>query len=627
MNHNALKKIFIKSLLTFLVFGGALNIVARNIPTHPRAITYKDCDYYFAVQNGYTSIYEINQDLINNQTKSTYKTWGTVTRTFESTNNLLNLYVQSTDKYGATSGIYIYQSTKTDISVGNVLTITGKAEKYNNLPEFINPTIEIDQVTNEFPVEAYVTQADFWRNGTSSISQEFLFAQTMGSRQLRINGGIISYVSSGNATLTIEDVVVPLYYANGSTTSAIDSKILKLNNKIVDVIGHLHCYISGYTVKMQLLLRDVSEIISDEVVGEKVILNSASGYMVGTYSTGNYGKYTLSSVQYEHYRALRSSGNLMSLLPFQSDISLIGAPGAFYNISSLGEIVSMTITYSTDLSAGLSPIVSLGDSPLGMTNYELAPSTSLTSLTLNALSDSYFRIETTELILTITSIELTISDANINPSFSYLPTQNKRINPVVYEGSLFEGATVSVPMDGYYSGSTFYVTEEKILTYYSYSYINQNPALASVASYTDIKDIAAYFVAFKTWPANYVLKNNYYAAQNLFDNDARCVSTYSRTDGYATAVPYQVGNSGTPLYHELDVAILNTYSSNNRGVGRVVVWEYGFNASGYDSSPVAVYTDDHYATFQEYLNDGTYGTRFNAEMKLTPYVWGPSLTI
>ena len=74
-----------------------------------------------------------------------------------------------------------------------------------------------------------------------------------------------------------------------------------------------------------------------------------------------------------------------------------------------------------------------------------------------------------------------------------------------------------------------------------------------------------------------------------------------------------------------------SYSSNSRGVGRVVGWQYGFDdakgATNYDDAPVCVYTDDHYATFLEYLNAGSFGVRFNAEMLRTPYVWGVSQTL
>ena len=45
-----------------------------------RATTTKDCDFYFASENGYTSIFEVNQDLYTDNVKPTYKTWGTVSK-------------------------------------------------------------------------------------------------------------------------------------------------------------------------------------------------------------------------------------------------------------------------------------------------------------------------------------------------------------------------------------------------------------------------------------------------------------------------------------------------------------------------------------------------------------------
>lgn len=41
----------------------------------------------------------------------------------------------------------------------------------------------------------------------------------------------------------------------------------------------------------------------------------------------------------------------------------------------------------------------------------------------------------------------------------------------------------------------------------------------------------------------------------------------------------------------------------------------------YDGAPVSVYTDDHYATFQEYLNNGRFLGRFDAERNLTFTKW------
>ena len=42
---------------------------------------------------------------------------------------------------------------------------------------------------------------------------------------------------------------------------------------------------------------------------------------------------------------------------------------------------------------------------------------------------------------------------------------------------------------------------------------------------------------------------------------------------------------------------------------------------------VIVYTDDHYATFQEYNNYGSFGTRFNAERSVTSYKWSKPTTL
>lgn len=63
-------------------------------------------------------------------------------------------------------------------------------------------------------------------------------------------------------------------------------------------------------------------------------------------------------------------------------------------------------------------------------------------------------------------------------------------------------------------------------------------------------------------------------------------------------VPYNYGSNF--IYYECDIDLDGTYNKSNRGVCKVVVWFNGFSADGYDESPVAVYTDDHYATFQEY---------------------------
>lgn len=627
MDKKQIKKLLVVAALNLFVMGGFLVSHAKVDDLNPRANNPFDCADYFAESNDYASIYEINQNLNAGNAMGTYKTWGTVTSTFTNSSGNFNFYIQSTDQYHRTSGIHIYQSGRNDIQIGNVVTISGSPVLYNNLPEFINPTIVVDQMSNPYPVEPYLTTSSFWRNGNNANSTEFKNAETMGSRQLQINQGRINYVSTGNATITLDDVTIPLYFNSVTNTSVITSKVSNLNGQIVNVTGHLHCFISGTTAKMQLLIRDPNEITGTEVISANLTLSSTNGVSIGSYSTGNYGHDLVDGYDYEFYRAIQSSGNLMTLLPNLGSTSDGSAPGAFYNISSLDQISSLKITYYTSLSSGANPTISFGTTPLNHVTSSLPLSTTTTSQTFASLSAAYFKVQTSEARLTIVKIELTTSQTGTTPSFTYNGTTNIRINPVTYQNTLYEGAQIAVPSQGYYDGTYFIKTAEKIYTYYSYQYIVQNPALADIASYTEPSEIAAYYTAFKTWPANYVVRTNYSSAYNLFGEDARCVSTYDRTDGYATAIPYQVDGSSKPLYHELDVAMDASYSSNNRGVGRVVCWQYGFAWSGYDSNPVAVYTDDHYATFQEYLNTGEYGTRFNAEMGLTPYRWGEGTTV
>lgn len=613
------------ALNLFLI--GGLIIINQHQPIFDlRADDPLDCDDYFSQINAYTSIYEINEDLYSGSVSGVYKTWGTVTSVFTNSSGDFNFYIQSTDAAHQISGIHIYQSSLKTIAVGNVVTITGKPELYNNLPEFINPTIVVDRTTNPSPVIPFVTDASFWRNTTNSNSEEFLSAQAMGSRQVKVENATLNYVSSGNATLNLDGVNIPLYYASIEKTAAINSKVSTLSGQVVTVTGHLHSYIRNGVAKVQLLIREASEIKGTITVTDTLVLNDNNNSSVGSYSTGNYGEQFISSYEYAYYRAVNASGNLISLLPYVGTLSDGSAPGAFYNISSLDEITSIKINYYTNLSSGAAPTLSFGLTPLTMTTNTLPLSVTSTSQTFANINAAYFRVETFSAKLTIVSIEINTTQTQDSPSFTYLETGDKRINPVVYSGPLTEGATVTVPMDGYFNGSYFHVTESKIFTYYSFDYVEDNPTLAPYASYTDPSEIAAYYVAFKTWPANYVVKSNYNDARDVFGEEARCVSTYSRTDGYATAVPYQTGNNGVPLYHELDVDLDGTYSANSRGVGRVVVWEYGFDALNYDQSPVAVYTDDHYATFQEYLNTGSYGTRFNAEMTYSSYIWGNTST-
>lgn len=593
-----------------------------------------DCDFYFDQENGYTSLFEINNALYNGVTLETYKTWGTVTIVSRDSSNNFNFYIQSTDRNGDVGSMYVYQSNRSDIVTGNVLTITGVAELYNNLPEFIDPVIAVDLAVNDSPVTTLVTGASFWQNSTYPSSDEFLAAQLMGPRQVRINNVIISHVSSGNATILIEGTtLISVFYGNLSNTAAIASRISAISDSYIDIIGYVNAYRSNGTSRLQLLLRDTRDLIGGAEVENTLQMNSNTYYNVGSYSTGNYGQGSVDGIGFEHYRVTKPSGQFLALLPYNSGVNDTSVAGAFYNVDPIYDIDKIEITYYTELVSGESPTLNYGVSRAAMITYDLPLSSTSHKETLTMDEINYFSIETTESRLYITSISVFYSDTPSGTEFTYGPANGDhfRINPVVYEGTPTNGSTVEVPTLVVKKGNTYEVLATKVYTYYTFDYISTNPGLASQAAYTEPEDLAAYYTAFKTWPANYVVKSSYYSARSLFDDDARCVSTYSRTDGYALSVPYKNGEQNKPLYHELDVALDSSYSSNSRGVGRVVVWEYGFDSSrgavGYDNAPTAVYTDDHYATFQEYLNTGIYGDRFNSEMNRTIYVWGGAETI
>ena len=91
--------------LTALVGTAVLSKTIRSIASD--LPTTMECSYFFDEANGYTSIYEINNDLFNDNVKSTYKTWGTITESWVY-NGITNTYIQSTDKDGHTAAICLY---------------------------------------------------------------------------------------------------------------------------------------------------------------------------------------------------------------------------------------------------------------------------------------------------------------------------------------------------------------------------------------------------------------------------------------------------------------------------------------------------------------------------------------
>ena len=167
-------------------------------------------------------------------------------------------------------------------------------------------------------------------------------------------------------------------------------------------------------------------------------------------------------------------------------------------------------------------------------------------------------------------------------------------------------------------------TEKKTYVYHSSNYLlnNINDIDMDKICYTSPIDVSNYYMAFHTFPANYYFKDDDYSYEykNAFGEYARLVSEYSRTSGYALSVPCNTApGSSRPIYYELDIDLDGNYSTSSRGVGRVVIWKYGFScySTSKEEVPVCLYTDDHYFTFREYNNMGEFMPRFDATGNLS----------
>ncbi|MCR5786128.1 MAG: hypothetical protein K6G28_00280, partial [Acholeplasmatales bacterium] len=187
--------------------------------------------------------------------------------------------------------------------------------------------------------------------------------------------------------------------------------------------------------------------------------------------------------------------------------------------------------------------------------------------------------------------------------------------------NLVDGETREIPTKVNFNGSNYTVLETKKFTYYSREYLINHYAnsMADELAITDPLEVASYYMLFHDFPLNYgyqfdlIDMDLYFKEKNL-----RRVQKFSRTDGYAKAIPYKKNQDLT--YLELDFAESDSYSYNaQRGTGRIVVWENGFDGSGYDNEPVCLYTDDHYASFAEFTNCYSWNTSFDAEMNYTGY--------
>lgn len=248
---------------------------------------------------------------------------------------------------------------------------------------------------------------------------------------------------------------------------------------------------------------------------------------------------------------------------------------------------------------------------------------------------SFFRIETygSELYVTSLGIHYTgegedatkadyFEGARIVPETDYNPKEGKTLT-IPYK--------VTISKD---DGSSLNVTKWKSYTYHSYEYcydqIVNKGANPKDYAIVDPVDIANYYVLFDRIPPNFGVKvQNGNEGETIIQGDtpsldevnslfgrrfARRVSEYSYSGGYAESVPYREYTPGSnrPLYYEFDYDVDGTYTTGNRGIGRVVGWEGGFTTNN-DYVNAVTLTDDHYYTFLEYTNYGQWNERFDGD--------------
>ena len=301
-----------------------------------------------------------------------------------------------------------------------------------------------------------------------------------------------------------------------------------------------------------------------------------------------------------------------------------GREGTIFNVDPLGCINKVTVSYSASYSSTqnkgyaftgdeiIKPNIRFGNDPSCVDYvYFLDPALNNASCDVNLSGYEYFSVCTGTYNLTLNTIVIDY-DNNSTSGASYNTSSGNgktRINPTKYTYSLVPGESkITVPLKTEYNKVTnaYTVVESKELTYYTTSYVSSHPECKADAAITDPILVCAYYTAFRKWPANYA--KNTGGVKSIFGDKARQVSEYNRTDGYVRAVPWNFNG----VYFEFDIDLDGSYQSS-RGSGRVVAWESGWSGEGYDDSPVCIYTDDHYNTFLEYLNNGTWSNRFNAE--------------
>jgi hypothetical protein len=580
----------------------------------------------------------------NAETTKKYRTIGRVLEIENTTYG--NAYIEDQDG----NQIYVYGMYDLDGNrynamakqpqAGDVITVEGVIKNFVNVYygqkiEFVNATV-LD-IQSDFPEDDPIVPPEI-KDEYTPISEILQIANTLPANGettdfYTIKGEIISNPTHPYGNTYVQDTngdslyIYGLYDANGVRYDAMSRK--PQMGDVVVLKGVIKNYYNNSGKQIIEMINATLVEFQDEEIKpgsfSTLTLNSNFGGDLSEYDTGNYGQSNVGGFTFEYYRAYKSFGEkiVATLLPTPGELAVGTMEGALYNTTPIYGIQTISITYKSNDTAFL---YTSDDRIAQATAYTLPKATSYQTVSFEVDTDNFFKIITGNSNLSLQEISLSYyseKPTSYNPQKQLSGADDFRLNPTTFQGTLVAGqSSVSVPVKVEYDGGRYEITQTKTYTYYTVEYVQSHPEIKDKAAMLTPEDVAAYYAAFKQIPANYAWKTknlnsillSYDSLYQIFGEDTRYVSKYSRNNGYAQYVPHE----STNIYYEFDIALSSSYwEQGERGVGRVVTWEYGWVGAEYDSSPVSVYTDDHYATFQEYLNTGEFGTRFDAEMNLT----------
>lgn len=354
----------------------------------------------------------------------------------------------------------------------------------------------------------------------------------------------------------------------------------------------------------------------------------------GRYETGNSGNEytgqykTVDNYRFSFYLAVNSYDGFIELLPYIKSKEDGTISGSFLNYDSITNIHHIDISYKTDTTSSEDGIkVFYGRNYPLINSYSKPCVNSFETISLELNFANYFRVEAVNENLTIESINIFYKKEESRPIEKVgINDNNYRISPIVYEEELVSGeSSIEIPTEIKETNGKYTVLSSKTLTYYEQDDVISGKYSVEEASIVDPFDVISYRIAFGEYPPNYGT-----SIPSYFGKYGRRISKrYTRTDGYVNAVP---GIVDAPLfnelgYYELDIALKGDDSyGRSRGTGRVVFFYAGINQEGYENDIYAVYTDDHYATFQEYLGFG-FSDKFDAQTTRTGYRWSKATTL